>query len=142
MYGLVVGDEVTFAKTVSESDVYLFAGITGDFAPNHVNEEAMSETPFGTRIVHGALLLGFMSTCSTMISAKAAAAGCSAVPLSAGFDKIRFLKPVFIGDTVTLRYRIEAIEEARGRAFADIDVTTQSGGLVAVACHILQWAGA
>lgn len=56
--GIVVGDVVRFAKTVGETDVYLFAGITGDFAPNHVDEQAMSASRFGRRIAHGALLIG------------------------------------------------------------------------------------
>ena len=64
---LSVGDQVRFSKTVSESDVYLFAGITGDLAPNHVDEEYMRATPYGRRIAHGALLIGFMSTASTMM---------------------------------------------------------------------------
>ena len=62
-----VGDSVSFAKTVGESDVYLFAGITGDFSPDHIDEEAMRETPYGGRIAHGALLVGYMSTASTRI---------------------------------------------------------------------------
>ena len=54
-----IGEQVTFAKTVAESDVYMFAGITGDFSVNHVNEEYMKGTLYGKRIVHGALLIGF-----------------------------------------------------------------------------------
>ena len=59
------GDEVRFSKTVGESDVYLFAGITGDFAGNHVNEEYMKKSSYGRRIAHGALMIGFMSTLSS-----------------------------------------------------------------------------
>ena len=62
-----VGDQVRFAKTVGESDVYLFAGITGDLSSNHVNEEVMRRSSYGRRIAHGALLIGFMSTASTMM---------------------------------------------------------------------------
>ena len=50
-----VGTTVTFSKTVGESDVYLMAGITGDFSPNHVNEEYMNGTRYGRRIAHGVL---------------------------------------------------------------------------------------
>src|SRR5262245_60372021 len=53
------GDSVSFAKTVGESDVYLFAGITGDFAVNHVNEQYMARSKYGKRIAHGALLIGY-----------------------------------------------------------------------------------
>ena len=64
---VAVGDEVTFSKTVAESDVYLFAGITGDLAPNHVDAEYMKRSAYGRRIAHGALLVGYMSTASTRI---------------------------------------------------------------------------
>lgn len=63
---VAIGNTVSFSKTVSESDVYLFAGITGDLAPNHVNEEYMKQSSYGRRMVHGTLMIGFMSTASTM----------------------------------------------------------------------------
>ena len=70
-----VGDTFTFSKTVGEFDVYLFAGITGDLSPNHVNEHEMAKTPYGGRIAHGALLIGYMSACSTMATAHARGSG-------------------------------------------------------------------
>ena len=138
--GIAVGDAVRFAKTVGETDVYLFAGITGDFAANHVNEEAMRGTSFGGRIAHGALLVGYMSTCSTMIARQAAEGGGGGVPLSLGFDRIRFLKPVHLGDTVTLDYVIAEIDTPRRRARGAITVRDQHGETVAVADHLLKWA--
>jgi len=66
------GDSVGFAKTVGETDIYLFAGITGDFSVNHVNEQYMAQSKYGRRIAHGALLVGYMSTCSTMMIDKCA----------------------------------------------------------------------
>ena len=60
-----IGDTVTFSKTVGESDVYMFAGLTGDLSPNHVDEQFMSHSMYGHRIAHGALLVGFMSNTST-----------------------------------------------------------------------------
>jgi len=137
--GISVGDAVHFSKTVGETDIYLFAGITGDFAPNHVNEQAMRETRFGGRIAHGALLVGYMSTCSTMMAQKAASGGGSGVPLSLGFDRIRFLKPVGIGDTVTVNYVIAEVDPQRRRARGDINVVNQRGETVAVADHLLKW---
>ena len=65
-----VGCSVSFSKTVGESDIYLFAGITGDLSPNHVDREFMRKTSYGRRIAHGSLLIGFMSTASTMILQK------------------------------------------------------------------------
>ncbi|MBI4254019.1 MAG: hypothetical protein HY616_03010, partial [Candidatus Rokubacteria bacterium] len=64
---LPVGKKVTVRKTVSESDVYLFAGLTGDLSPNHVDEAYMRTTTYGRRIAHGALLVGLMSNASTKI---------------------------------------------------------------------------
>jgi 3-hydroxybutyryl-CoA dehydratase len=61
------GDNASFSKTVSESHVYLLAGITGDFYQAHTNEEAMKVTSYGRRIARGALLVGFMSTTSSMM---------------------------------------------------------------------------
>lgn len=133
-----VGHGATFTKTVSESDVYLFAGITGDFSPNHVNREYMERSKYGRRMAHGALLVGFISTASTM-----AIAHCrddeSETPVSVGMDKIRFLRAVFLGDTVTVRYEIASIDLDRRRSVAKVEVRNQEGELVAVADHILQW---
>ncbi|MFQ5955687.1 MAG: MaoC family dehydratase [Kiloniellales bacterium] len=134
-----VGDEVSFTKTVGESDIYLFAGITGDFAANHVNEEYMKGSSYGHRIAHGALLVGFMSTTSTLMIAKARPMNGEETPVSLGYDRIRFTAPVFVNDTVTTSYRITGVDEDRRRATAEIKVTNQDGGLVAVASHILGW---
>lgn len=133
-----VGQSVRFSKTVGESDVYLFAGITGDLSPNHVDEQVMAASSYGRRIAHGALLVGFMSTCSTrMIEAAPPTPDATAVSL--GYDRIRFLAPVFIGDTLNLTYTIAEIDPARRRSRAEIRVTNQHGTLVAVAEHILKW---
>jgi acyl dehydratase len=132
-----VGDSVTFAKTVAETDIYLFAGITGDFSVNHVNELYMARTKYGRRIAHGALIIGYMSTCSTMMIDKCTAL--DETPVSLGYDRVRFLGPVFIGDTVTLTYTIAEVDPQKRRSLADISVVNQSGVLVTVARHILRW---
>lgn len=134
-----VGCNVSFSKTVGESDIYLFAGITGDLSPNHVDREFMRKTSYGRRIAHGSLLIGFMSTASTMILEKYPAADDDATPVSLGYDRIRFLKPVFINDTITVNYTIEEIDPERHRSLSNIEIVNQSGELVAVAKHILKW---
>jgi 3-hydroxybutyryl-CoA dehydratase len=136
-FPVTVGDSTSFSKTIAESDVYLFAGITGDFAANHINEEYMRGSAYGHRVVHGALLIGFMSTTSTLMSSASAQGG--EVPMSLGYDRIRFLAPVFIGDTVEVRYAIIAIDPIRRRATAKIEIVNQARELVAVAEHILKW---
>ena len=132
------GDSVSFAKTVGETDIYLFAGITGDFAVNHVNEQYMAHSKYGRRIAHGVLLLGFASTCSTLMIEKChGTAGDETVSL--GYDKVRFLGPVFIGDTVTLTYTITEVDPVKRRSRSDIKMVNQKGQLVGVAQHILAW---
>ncbi|MFC7395631.1 MaoC family dehydratase [Chelatococcus sp. GCM10030263] len=134
-----VGDTVRFAKTVSESDVYLFAGITGDFSGNHVNEEFMRTSAFGKRIAHGALMVGYMSTCSTMLIERSLEKGIDSTPVSLGYDRVRFVAPVFIGDTVTATYSVVEVDPERLRTRARIEVTNQRGETVAAAEHILKW---
>ena len=131
------GQTSSFTKTVSESDVFMFAGITGDFSPNHVNKAYMEKSSYGKLIAHGALLVGFMSTVSTM--AIADTRDSKETPVSVGYDKIRFLKPVFLGDTITVDYTISEIELERKRSYADIKICNQNKELVALGRHILQW---
>jgi acyl dehydratase len=138
-FHVAVGDQVRFSKTVGESDVYLFAGITGDFSSNHVNETVMQGSAYGRRIAHGALLIGFMSTTSTLMIERAGGVPADETPVSLGYDRVRFLGPVFIGDTVTVAYRIAGVEPERRRARAEIEVRNQDGALVAIAQHILKW---
>ncbi len=135
---VAVGERASFSKTVSETDVYLFAGITGDLSPNHVNKAYMERSSFGRLQAHGALLVGFMSTASTLVLANSRE-GADETPVSLGYDRVRFLAPVYFGDTVTVDYTIASIDVERRRSHGDIRVTNQDGTLVAVATHILKW---
>ncbi len=133
------GDSVSFAKTVGETDIYLFAGITGDFAVNHVNEQYMAGSKYGRRIAHGALLIGFASTCSSLMIEKCHGTAGDETPVSLGYDKVRFLAPVYIGDTMNLTYTIVEVDPVKRRSIGDIKVHNQKGELVGVAQHILAW---
>jgi 3-hydroxybutyryl-CoA dehydratase len=135
---VAVGDSASFTKTVGETDVYMFAGITGDFSPNHVNRAYMERSSFGRLQAHGALLVGFMSTASTLVIAKSRE-GADETPVSLGYDRVRFLAPAYFGDTVTVDYTIASVDVERRRSNGDIRVTNQDGTLVAVATHILKW---
>jgi acyl dehydratase len=128
-----VGLRTTFTKTVSESDVYLFAGITGDLDPNHVDEEYCRKTSLGHRVAHGALIVGYTSGASTRILQDF-----ERPMVSVGYDRIRFLKPVYFGDTITIEYEISSIERERERTVAKIEVKNQRDELVMVATHIMQ----
>lgn len=132
-----LGQSASFSKTVSESDVYLFAGITGDLAPNHVNKAYMEKSSYGRLQAHGALVIGYMSTASSMITATAREG--DETPVSLGYDRVRLVGPVYFGDTITVDYEIDTIDPERRRATGAIRVTNQDGKLVAVATHILKW---
>lgn len=133
-----VGDSARFSKTVGEYDVYGFAGITGDFSPNHVDKAYMEKSSYGRLQAHGALMVGYMSTASTLVIAHTRA-DADETPVSLGYDRIRFLAPVYFGDTITVDYRITAIDPERRRATGAIEITKQDGTLVAVGTHILKW---
>jgi 3-hydroxybutyryl-CoA dehydratase len=132
-----VGMEVTFAKTIGEYDVYGFAGVSGDFSPNHVDEEYMRRTPYGQRIAHGVLTMALMSTCSSKLIESLG----NPPTVSYGYDRVRFIKPVFIGDTLTVRYRVASVEDGGTKSFSDVTVTNQRDETVSVATHILKRVG-
>ena len=133
MDDIPIGLKTRFTKTVSESDVYLFAGITGDLDPNHVDEEYCRNTSLGHRVAHGALIVGYTSAASTRILQDF-----DRPSVSVGYDRIRFLKPVYFGDTITIDYEITSVEREKERTIAKIEVKNQRDELVAVATHIMQ----
>jgi acyl dehydratase len=101
-----------------------------------VDEEYMRGTPYGRRIAHGALMVAYMSRASTEMCA-----GLAAPVVSYGYDRIRFPAPVFLGDTVTVRYEVESLEPASGKVFSRVTCTNQRGEVVAAAVHILKVLG-
>lgn len=137
-----VGQHYTFAKTVGETDVMLFAGITGDFSDTHVNDQYMKEkSNLGERIAHGALMVGLMSTASTISIAHVIHQdGLDDFPVSAGYDKVRFIKPVKFGDTITVHYTVASIDKDKGKSVAKVECKNQHNEVVAAAEHIMRWA--
>lgn len=123
-----IGSRGVFTKTVSESDVYLYAGITGDFSPNHIDEMYMAGGKYGRRIAHGTLLVGFMSTASAHVYLGRT--------VSLGYDRIRFTAPVFFGDTVTTEYLVREYDPAKRRIYAEVTCRNQHGETVAIAVNI------
>ncbi|SDO32716.1 Acyl dehydratase [Cryobacterium flavum] len=122
-----------FAKTVSEGDVYQFAGLTGDTHPVHLNAEYAASQPVGQRIAHGVILIGLMSSACT---AWATREGIEIV--SYGWDGVRFIKPVYFGDTITTSYAMDPLRAPEGKKhFALADAYNQRGELVGVGQHIL-----
>lgn len=136
-----VGDRYKFSKTVGEVDVTMFAGLTGDFSDTHINEQYMQErSNLGGRIAHGALLVGYMSTASTLSIAHVIHdEELTDFPVSAGYDKIRFLRPTFLGDTVTVHYVVASVDRDGGKSIAKIEVVNQRNEVVAVGQHVMRW---
>ena len=128
-----IGKTYTFSKTFSESDVYLFAGIIGDFFPVHVNEEYAKRMPYKTRIVHGCLTFSLASTVSGIAGVES---GHDIVAW--GYDKLRFLKPVFFGDTITATYTFTALDERKMRTTAECVMTNQHGETVLSCVHYMK----
>lgn len=120
---LSVGDAVETRKTVSETDVYLFAGISGDFNPLHVDEEYAKTTPFGARVAHGPLTLAL---CAGPLGTELPGLGTVAVS-----NRIDYLAPVFFGDTITVRVEVAALDPERNRATMAIAWRNQRGEDVA-----------
>jgi 3-hydroxybutyryl-CoA dehydratase len=121
-----LGDHAEFAKTVTDFDVYGFAGIVGDFYGVHVNEEYAKTTRFEKRIAQGALSVGFLATVMGYMAAKAPNPGA----VSYRYD-ITFKAPVYIGDTVTARLVLASKDEDRNTCVFDATVTNQKGTIVA-----------
>ena len=119
---LEVGQSASFSKTVSEADVYLFAGISGDFNPVHVNAEYAKEGMFKKRIVHGILTASFIST---VLGTKLPGPGA----IYAKQD-LKFLAPVFFGDTLTATCTVKEIIAEKKRVIMDCVVSNQDGAKV------------
>ena len=118
---LQIGDTASFTKTVSETDIYLFAGITGDMNPAHVDAVSAASGMFKQRIAHGMLSASFIST---VLAMQLPGPG----TIYAG-QNLQFRAPVFIGDTVTAR--VECTEKLdRGWAKFKTTVTNQDGKVV------------
>ena len=117
-----IGMSASFTKTISETDVYLFAGISGDFNPMHLNEEYARRTPFGTRIAHGALPFSLVAP---VLGMKLPGLGTVALEMTT-----RFLAPCLFGDTVTATAEVvEKLPEKRWVRMA-LTWTNQKGEVI------------
>ena len=116
---LKIGDAAEFGKTVTESDIYLYAGVTGDFNPAHLNEEYAKKTFFKTRIAQGMLTAGFVSGLLGV-----GLPGPGTVYLRQELD---FLAPVHIGDTITARVEIIEVMDKKNRVRVRTTCTNQDG---------------
>ena len=104
---LKIGDTAEFGKTVSESDIYLYAGVTGDFNPAHINEVYAKKTYFKTRIAQGMMTAGFISG---LLGIRLPGPGTIYIR-----QELDFLGPVHIGDTITARVEVIEILKEKNR---------------------------
>ena len=104
---LAVGQEAAFAKTITEADIAHFVAVTGDTNPLHVDTEFAQQTFFGERIAHGMLSAALFSTLVGLHLP-----GIGAIYRS---QSLEFLRPVYIGDTITAHFRITAIDLTQER---------------------------
>ncbi len=123
----------TFGRTITETDFVVHAGHTGDFFPHHMDAEFMKATEFGQRIAHGTMVfsIGVGLTASVV----------NPVAFSYGYDRLRFIKPVFIGDTIKTKTTISAKEDDpkrsnHGRVIERVEVINQRGEIVLATDHI------
>jgi len=134
-----VGECAEFSKTVTETDIALFAAVSGDFDPIHMDDAYAAKSRFGRRIAHGVFSMALLSTVSAAISRRARERGAPGVSVSLGYDRIRFLAPVYVGDTLTARYTIDKLEPDRGRTRSKVEVINQNAEPVVVGEHIMKW---
>lgn len=123
----------TVGRTITETDFVVHAGHSGDFFPHHLDAEFCKTLPFGQRIAHGTMVFTIgVGLTATIINP---------VAFSYGYDRLRFVKPVFIGDTLTSHVEItdkKAMDNRPGfgRVTERLTVTNQRGETVLVADHI------
>jgi len=119
---MTVGEWAVFSKTISESDVYLFAGITGDFNPAHINQPYAEKTFFKARIAHGILAAGLLSA---VLANQLPGPGTVYI-----HQTLHFTAPVYIGDTVTARAEILSIDVDANRVILKTTCLNQNGEMV------------
>lgn len=115
------GDKSTFGKTITEADIFAFAGICGDFNPLHVNEEYAKSSMFKGRIAHGMLVAGLIDYTLTDI------VGMGGIHIS---QSVRFKAPVKIGDTITVESEVVNLNPDKNRFSIKSTLTNQEGTIV------------
>jgi 3-hydroxybutyryl-CoA dehydratase len=117
-----VGDEASFTKTITETDVYNYAGVTGDFNPAHINESFAKETMFKGRIAHGMIAAGLIST---VLGTRLPGPGCIYVS-----QDLKFTAPVRFGDTITAKVEVEETNIEKNRVKLNTVCTNQKDDVV------------
>jgi len=119
---LKVGDRAELSKTISESDIYLYAGVTGDFNPAHINQVYAEKTFFRSRIAHGLLSAGFISAAIGTVLP-----GPGTIYIRQELD---FVAPVYIGDTITALIEVLKIDIVENHVVLKTRCKNQKGEIV------------
>lgn len=119
---LKVGDIAEFSKTISESDIYLYAGVTGDLNPAHIDETYARSTAFKTRIAHGMLAAGFISA---VLGTRLPGPGTIYIR-----QELNFMAPVRIADTITAKAEVIEILAEKKRVRIKTTCFNQEGKIV------------
>ena len=123
----------TLGRTITETDIVLHAGQTGDFFPHHMDEEWCKTQPFRKRIAHGTLVFS--------VAIGLTAQGINEVSMTYGYERLRFTKPVFIGNTIKVRVTIKDKKEHKkpgyGLVTEFVEVLNQQNEVVMVCEHLL-----
>jgi acyl dehydratase len=123
----------TNGRTITEADIVIHAGQTGDFYPHHMDEEWCKTQPFKTRIAHGTLIFS--------IAIGLTAGQVNEAAMTYGYEGLRFLKPVFIGDTITVSISIKDKRDHKrpgyGLVVESVQAYNQRKELVMVCEHML-----
>jgi 3-hydroxybutyryl-CoA dehydratase len=121
---------ISRGRTVTEADIVNFAGLSGDFVELHMNEEYAKRGPFGRRIAHGALIFSISTGLMVQMTHHP-----EAIVAFYGVDKLRFVAPVFIGDTIHISQRViekQTKNAERGVVASEITVLNQDSKPVVV----------
>lgn len=130
-----IGDvRTTTGRTITETDIVLHAGQTGDFYPHHMDAEWCKGQSFGQRIAHGTLVFS--------VGVGMTAGEVNPEAFSYGYDRVRFVRPVFIGDTISVRVKIQDKREhpkypESGLVVELCEIVNQRDELVLVSEHLL-----
>lgn len=123
----------TLGRTITETDFVIHAGQTGDFFPHHMDAEWCKDQPFKQRIAHGTLIFS--------VAIGQTASEINPEAFSKGYDRLRFIKPVFIGDTirskVTISEKADDKKPEFGKVVEHVEVFNQRGEIVLACDHLL-----
>lgn len=136
---VAIGETATVTRVLTANDIAAFAALSGDFDPIHVDEAYAAGTAYGRRIAHGLGVLALVSGLEAELSRRVMARGAPLRPVSLGYDAVRFLRPVFVGDTLLVSYRVTGIDEERRRSTAAFRVEKADGELCLVGEHVMTW---